>query len=279
MIIRKSCFEYEGKKICGYFYIPGHDGKFPAVVMVHGFGGGVHEKKNVLLCEELARAGIAVYMFDFYDKPNSLSEILVEDMTVTLQLQVLRHAVDYVMAQDFVDMRRVAITGHSLGGMTVLLYGAVDDRLKGVVAQAAVSEFEKNSEPEFQNLEEWERDGVRLFGSDYGNVAVKWSFIEDGRNHDVYEACHKIKAPVLVLHGDKDECIPLEQAQEQIKHLKSTDKLVVIRDADHCFYPASCLYEATKLLVDFMMGVLGVKAPKQVVSIGEDDPEAMGEEE
>ncbi len=262
MIICKSCFEYGGKQVGGYFYIPYQGGKFPAVILVHGFGGGVHERRNVLLCEKLAQAGIVAFMFDFYDKPNGVSELPVLDMTVSLQLQVLRHAVDFVMAQSFVDMRRVGITGHSLGGMTVLLYGATDERLKGIVVQAAVSEVREDSG--VAHWEEWERKGRYTFGPEFSGISVKWDFITDAKKYDVYASCEKIKCPVLVLHGDNDVLVPLEQAQQQLQHLKQSDTLVVLKGADHCLYPLASLFTATGLIVDFMIENLGVAVRKQL---------------
>ena len=64
-------FMFEGKKIGGFLYVPDGKGPFPAVVLVHGFGGGIHEEKNKVMCTELARKGFLAFMFDFYDKPAS----------------------------------------------------------------------------------------------------------------------------------------------------------------------------------------------------------------
>ncbi len=268
-MIKKVEFSHKEKKIGGLLYKPDpekdvnsqnpeSDGqKFPAVVLVHGFGGGTHELKNRYMCEQLSKEGFVAFMFDFYDQPNGLSEIQIEKTNVSLQLKVLQKALDYLSGLDFVDSNRIGLTGHSLGGMTVFLYTPTDERIKALVVQSAVSDFGQTRNTALKFNDEWKEQGYKVFDKKWGEMKVDWEFIEDGLKHDVYAAIEKIKCPVLIFHGDKDESVPLEQAEKQVKHLQNIsqdnpNQLVIIKGADHCYKINDTLPEATKLLIDFM---------------------------
>jgi len=245
-------FEYNKKKIGGFLYIPSGEGRSPAVIFVHGHGGGTHEVKNQVMCEALAQEGLVTFLFDFYDKPNGLSEIPIEDMTVSLQLKILRKAVDFIASRKEVDQKRIGLTGHSLGGMTVLLYTPTDSRIKALVAQSSVSQFGKTKGTSLVDKPDWKEHGYKIFDKSWGKMKVKWQYIEDGLTHDVYAATEKITCPVLVFHGNEDESVPLAQSEKLAKHLKKTDLFITINNADHCYKTNDTLPVATKLLVDFI---------------------------
>ena len=248
MKIEQVFFEHLGKKIGGYFYLPEGKGPFPTVILIHGFGGGTHEQKNKSMCKALVENGFTAFMFDFYNKPNGLSEFPVEETSVSLQVEILRAAIDFVAKQSFVDPARIGLAGHSLGGMTVLLYASTDNRIKALVVQSGVSDFHTINS---YNNPRWKQNGYMLFEKSWGEMKVNYSFIEDGMKYDVYSKAKEIKCPVLVIHGDKDESVPLEQSQKLMKFLKKKEELVIIKGAPHS-YKDKVLEEVTSLLVGFM---------------------------
>lgn len=128
-------FESEGLFCAGWFYIPDEAKhyKVPAIVMAHGFSL-VKEAYLDLYAEKFKQAGFAVLVFDYRNFGES-------DMTKPFHLDPLeqikdyRNAVSWVMLQDEVDHFKVGIWGTSYSGGHVLHVGAVDSRIKAVVAQ------------------------------------------------------------------------------------------------------------------------------------------------
>lgn len=245
-------FDFNGKKIGGFIYRPNLPGRFPAAIFVHGFGGAIHEWKHKSNCQQLALNGFVAFIFDFYNQPNGISEIPIEETKVSLQLEVLKKAVDFVSNLGFVDKEKIGLTGHSLGGMTILLYAPADKRIKALVAQSPVSSFEKTKVTGLDYHSDWKKRGYKNFDKSWGKMKINYTFIEDGSKHDVYLEAKKIKCPVLVFHGDQDQVVDVSQSQELIKHLKKTDTLIVIKGADHSYRTNNTLSEATALLVNFM---------------------------
>jgi cephalosporin-C deacetylase-like acetyl esterase len=55
----------KGEKLIGILTLPKRKGKFPTVMMVHGFAKTKSKRKFVELTRELAKNGIASLGFDF----------------------------------------------------------------------------------------------------------------------------------------------------------------------------------------------------------------------
>ncbi|MBL7205983.1 MAG: prolyl oligopeptidase family serine peptidase [Candidatus Aenigmarchaeota archaeon] len=47
------------------------------------------------------------------------------------------------------------------------------------------------------------------------------------------EIVSKIKCPVLIIHGDQDESVPLDQSKSAMKYLSNNSKLEIVEDGDH----------------------------------------------
>jgi hypothetical protein len=254
MKIEKISFRNsEGKKLGGSIYIPDGKDPFPAVVLIHGLTGGTHEIKNRFMCDTLMNNGFVVLQFDFYDKPNNLSEPKIENTNVTQQVKTTKLAIDFVESLPYVNKNKIGLTGHSLGGMTVVLYAASkDSRIKALVVQSAVSQFGDS-----ETIKKFEKEGIEKKGyvqldKDWGSVKINYSFYEDGKKYDVYKEAEKIICPTLIFHGDEDEAVDFRQSEELIKHIKIKDKkLEIIKGADHCYYNKGTLHTATKLMTDW----------------------------
>ena len=59
------------KQLVGILHLPEKEGKFPAVIICHGFKGNKTQRKFVGLGRELAKNGIVVLRFDFYGSGDS----------------------------------------------------------------------------------------------------------------------------------------------------------------------------------------------------------------
>ena len=58
-------------------------------------------------------------------------------------------------------------------------------------------------------------------------------YLEERVEVNQEELLSRIEIPVLILHGDKDDKVPLETSKEAIKFLPKGSKLEIIKDAKH----------------------------------------------
>ena len=117
-------------------------GPFPVLVLVHGSGpqdrdetvGGTKVFRD--LAGGLAARGVAVLR---YEKRTLVHGARMKDLAVTPKEEVVDDAlaaVALLRAQPEIDPRRIAVLGHSLGGMLAPRIAGLDPRVAGIVVMA-----------------------------------------------------------------------------------------------------------------------------------------------
>jgi fermentation-respiration switch protein FrsA (DUF1100 family) len=134
MTRRDIAFDAEGVTLRGWFY-PGQDasGRRPTVVMAHGFSA-VKEMYLDAFAEVFAAAGLNALVFDNRNFGASDGEPR-QEIDPWQQVRDYRHAITYAATLDDVDSTRIGVWGSSYSGGHVLVVGAIDRRVKAVVAQ------------------------------------------------------------------------------------------------------------------------------------------------
>ena len=184
----------------GDLLVPDGDGPFPVAVLVHG--GFWREQHTLELADDLARdvvrRGIAAWNIEF----RRVGEVSGGGWPVTAD--DVAAGIDHLAALDApVDRDRVVAVGHSAGGQLALWAAARPEprvRLAGVVAQAGVLDLR-----EADRLELGEGATARFMGGHADEVP------------DAYADASPIErvpagVPVLVVHGEGDQRVPVEMA-------------------------------------------------------------------
>ena len=127
-------FDAEGVTLRGWFYRgDGAMGAAPTVVMAHGFSA-VKEMYLDSFAEVFAAAGLNVVVFDNRNFGASDGEPR-QEIDPWAQVRDYRHAITWASTLAEVDPTRIGIWGSSYSGGHVLVVGAIDRRVKAVVAQ------------------------------------------------------------------------------------------------------------------------------------------------
>ena len=80
-------------------------------------------------------------------------------------------------------------------------------------------------------LQHWRERGYTSYNGQRLNV----SLLDDLERLDVPEAVRRIRCPVLILHGDADEVVPVAEAYELHESLNSAKRLSIFNNTDHRF--------------------------------------------
>ena len=103
--------------------------KHPLVIFIHGFTGHMEKRHIVAVSKMLNEIGFATLRVDMYGHRNSDGKF--ENHTLYKWLTNAMTVIDYAKALDFVT--DLYLCGHSQGGMTVMLAGAMKhDVIKGI---------------------------------------------------------------------------------------------------------------------------------------------------
>ena len=124
----------DGVTLRGWHYLPeGRSGRVPTIVMAHGFSA-VKEMYLDRFAEAFAAAGLAAIVFNNRNFGASDGEPR-QEIDPWQQVRDYRHAITYAATLDEVDATRIGVWGSSYSGGHVLVVGAIDRRVRAVVAQ------------------------------------------------------------------------------------------------------------------------------------------------
>jgi dipeptidyl aminopeptidase/acylaminoacyl peptidase len=217
-------FRYGGHRMLAASHRPaGPERKrFPAVLFLHGFPGS---EKSIDVQRELLARGVASVAPSFLGAWGSGGTY-----RFTTLVPQAAAALRAMKKLPFVDPRRVAVYGFSMGGWAALNLAAAEPSLKAVVAVAPCGG------PEMLG------PGTRTFITHLSRPLnapapkiLTADFARALRRYDPARAVATLRAPLLLIHGDADETIPLAVSRRLAASAPRGTRLVVERGGDHGF--------------------------------------------
>jgi pimeloyl-ACP methyl ester carboxylesterase len=194
----------------------------PVVVALHGWGANASTLSP--LVDPLVRAGIAVVLFDAASHGDSSTE---EFSSLPRFAEDLAAVLDSLRKLPAIDAHRTALLGHSVGAAAVLLHAA---RHGGVRAVASLSAFANPREV----MERWLQEH-RIPRRWIGTAILEHVQAVIGERFDHIAPQHRlpdIDCPVLLVHGSRDQTVPLSDARRLQSSLRRGELLVVEGDHD-----------------------------------------------
>ena len=232
-----------------YVTVRGSDrpGPRPTVVLSHGFKGFQDWSFMPSVAELLASRGFTTVSFNFSGSGIRPGDDLVTDLeafrraTISKDLEELTWLIASLpeLQSEIIDADRIGLFGHSRGGGVSILATAdkgVRDRIGAVVTWAAVSTFDRLSDAE--SIAWQERGEMTIVNMRTGQeLAVGIEVLEDVRQNAerlrVLAAARQSPAPILLIHGDSDETVPVTEGRA-LAETEPTD-LLELEDAGHTF--------------------------------------------
>ena len=141
---QEIAFNAEGVTLRGWLDLPDRmAGPVPTVVMAHGFSA-VKEMYLDAFAEVFVQAGLGTLVFDNRNFGASDGEPH-QEIDPWQQVRDYRHAITYACTLPTVDATRIGIWGSSYSGGHVLVVGAIDRRVRCVVAQVPLISGHRNA--------------------------------------------------------------------------------------------------------------------------------------
>ena len=134
----------DGLTLRGWHYLPdARSGKVPTIIMAHGFSA-VKEMYLDRFAEAFAAAGLAAVVFDNRNFGASDGEPR-QEIDPWRQVRDYRDAITYAQGLPDADPDRIGVWGSSYSGGHVIVVGAIDRRVKCVVAQVPLASGHENA--------------------------------------------------------------------------------------------------------------------------------------
>ncbi|MFC2029859.1 alpha/beta hydrolase [Chloroflexota bacterium] len=136
-MIKEVEFPSEGALLRGLLFLPESQTKrLPVVIMAHGTAATIYMVTDKY-AEAFSRAGLAVLLYDHWSFGRSGGEPR-QEINPWIQCRGYRDAVRFVEKLDGVDPERIALWGVSYSGGQVIVAGAIEPRVKAIVAVVPV---------------------------------------------------------------------------------------------------------------------------------------------
>lgn len=213
----------------------------PLAVFVHGGGWVQGSKKGGLwlgtVKDELNKRGYVVASVDYRLAPQYKWPLFMNDVKCSIRF-LRANAKEY-----HIDPKHVGVWGTSAGGHLVAMLGTTDkkDKLEGEhypressAVQAVVDMFGPSDMPMLVSESQHVQRANIVFG-----VELQ----EKGMTNDVIlkqaspiEHVSKKTAPTLIIHGDHDELVHVNQAEVFFDKLKATGvpaRLIIVKNGTH----------------------------------------------
>ncbi len=252
---KDGCVVLDQIKICKYDYAsngnnveaisfrPVADGRYPAILMVPGFQRTARDQ--IYMGRILGAEGYASLAVS---QPGFGKSTGKADYVGPATLDALVTGFKKFENEPYVDSKRMGIYGYSRGGMAASLLAVKLKDIKGAVLGAGIYDFQKA-------YDEMKMEGIRE------NMRAETGMTEQAiKDRSSILMMKDLKAPVLILHGEKDENVPVSQAlalRDRLTELKKDFEIKLFPNAPHGI-PRD---EMMPVMMDFLnRRVKGVKA-------------------
>lgn len=216
--------KHRGLKLVGVLARPAGPARkrFPAVLFLHGFPGS---EQNVDIRRQLLKNGVASFALHFSgawgsEGYYSFSQLVPQAGT----------ALKFLAAQDFVDKKRLAVFGFSMGGWAAINLAGRTRGLRGVAAVAPVGGPEIVGSGVRDHVGHLSRT-LRVRSA----AALAKDFVRSVTALDPAKAAAALDCPLLLVHGTKDDLVPSAVSQRLLAATLMPKTLVLGRGAGHDF--------------------------------------------
>ena len=208
-----------------------HGEKCPLVIVIHGFTGHMEERHITAVSRTLNETGFATLRVDMYGHGNSEGQF--ENHTLFKWLTNALTVIDYARNLDFVT--DLYLCGHSQGGMTVMLAGAMKhDVIKGLIPLSPAWMIPEGARNGTLLGENFDPDHIPEALHAWDGRSLNGNYVRVAQTIHVEEAIDRYDGPVLIVHGDQDEAVPVEYAVKAAERYKNCE-LVLIPGDTHCY--------------------------------------------
>jgi dipeptidyl aminopeptidase/acylaminoacyl peptidase len=239
----------KGLELCGVLSNPSENTKSLIITMCHGFTTSKDGRTYLRLEEMLNKKGVSTFRFDFFG--HGESEGKFEDITLSEAVNDVFKATLFLKDSGY---SKIGLMGSSFGGFASLIAASQMPWLTFLALKSPVSDYLGLLIARDQNIDiqHWKETGfIPVMGSDGQSLKLNYTFFRDAETIKSEEAIKQIKIPTMIVHGDKDETVPLQQSIKCTQMIKDC-RLEIIEGADHTYTQPQHFEKMLSLIVDFI---------------------------
>ncbi len=235
-----------GEKLIGTIHLtesPSERG----IVFGHCFTCSRHTTVLRRVCTDLAENGFMALRFDF--SGNGQSEGAFSASTFSRQIDEMKTAAQYLSSR---GARWIGMCGHSMGAVVSFLTANQMTSIKAVCCMGGrFSDMHASRFLSPAQKDELKTSGRVIFISRGRTLIMTRDFLKDADRFDLLEVLRQCTTPALVIHGDRDDVVPVHEAHLAGEANPDWVETAIIKGADHMFSHPEHLREVSERVVEW----------------------------
>jgi dipeptidyl aminopeptidase/acylaminoacyl peptidase len=232
-------FASDGFQLIGMLHTPDcAPNPAPAVLFLHGFTGTKVEPHRIFVktAREFVKRGFTALRFDFRGSGDSGGEC--EDATLSGEIADTKVALDFLTKQPGIDPDRISIVAMSMGAAVACHVVPREPRIKSLVLWSAAGDGATIIQKMASETPAAVGQLITSGHADYQGWRVSMKFVQEFQSMRPVDELAKATCPVLLIHGEKDETVPVAQMALFEKALARNNRKFrthIIKDSPHTF--------------------------------------------
>lgn len=237
-----------GRPIIMDLYYQENQSPTAVIVFAHGYKGFKDWGAWELMAQKIAESGRVFIKFNFShnggipENPIDFPDLnAFKENTYTKERDDYNAVIDWLYSDHGFkfEFYKIMLIGHSRGGGIASLVAQQNSRVHCLVTLAAVSDFEKRF-PQGDDYVKWKEKGVYHVKNARTGQQMPHSynfykdFIKNRGSLNIQKALRLLDKPCLIIHGDSDKSVGLEEAYA-LKLWCPNASLEVVRGTGHTF--------------------------------------------
>ena len=217
------------------------------IIIGHCFTCSRHTRVLQQMGHDLAAARFSVLRFDFSGNGQSEGDFI--DSSYSKHVGEMKTAMAFLSEK---GIRWLGLAGHSMGAHIALVTAAQEKKARALCLLAGrLSGLKASHFLSDKQRAQVERTGRVSFTSRGRPLELSKDFFADADRYDLPETVRTFNRPVLVIHGDQDEIVPVDDALQAHRMNPEAVTLSIIEGADHMFSDPEHRHQIAALTVDW----------------------------
>ena len=202
----------------------------PLVILLHGFTSSKDRPHNILAAEAMREAGYATVRMDLYGHGESGGEF--RKHTLWKWVSNVMAVISWARSLDSVT--DIYLSGHSQGGLAAAMAaGMAPDRISGLILRAPAFLIPRGAREGSLLGRSFDPDHIPDAIQVIKGLTLDGEYIRVARTVHAEEYADRFKGPVLILHGDHDDTVPVDDSAEFAKRYADCELAVIPGETHH----------------------------------------------
>ena len=205
-------------------------GAGPLVIALHGLTSSKDRPHNIAACEAMREAGFSTLRADLYGHGGSGGDF--RSHTVSLWVSNTLALIRYAQGLDFVT--EIWLAGHSQGGLTAALAGGLmPEAVRGMILRAPAFMIPTGARAGELLGRRFDPERVPDSFAIHDGFVLDGGYLRDARTLRAEEAMARFPGPVLLIHGDLDDVVPLRDSEDAARRYRNAELAVIPGETHH----------------------------------------------